>query len=73
MAVADRPDDVKAAIGRAFPNLDADTIDFLYGIENFGNGGIPLSSEDMAGEIAYLIGGGVDVPADTDPRTLLVE
>jgi len=73
MAVAERPDEVKTAIGRAFPTIDAATIEVLYEVEKHGLMARPLTVEDIAHEIAYVKLGGADLPGidSIDPAALL--
>ena len=62
VAVKDRPADVKAAIARLFPRIDARTLDFLYETESAGFRPKPLSEADMAHEIEMLKASGSPIP-----------
>jgi ABC-type nitrate/sulfonate/bicarbonate transport system substrate-binding protein len=61
-AVNERPADVKAAIAKVFPGLDAKTMDLLFETESHGFEIEPLTVEQMAHEIAFMKTGGVNIP-----------
>jgi hypothetical protein len=61
-SVKERPADVKAAIGRLFPNLDTPTLDFLYESESASFSASPVSAEDMKREIEFVKVSGENVP-----------
>ena len=72
-AVKERPDDVKAAMVRAYPDLDRPTIDLAFETNSLGLATKPLTAEDMAREIAFVKASGVDVKTDgMDPASLLL-
>ena len=52
-AVDERPADVKAAMGRLFPDLDAQTIALLFDSESAAWKSPPITPAEMAHEIAY--------------------
>jgi ABC-type nitrate/sulfonate/bicarbonate transport system substrate-binding protein len=72
-AIDERPADVKAAVGRLYPTLDAATLDLLFEAEARSWKPRPLSAKDMAHEISYIKRGGIPIPnVDTiDPATML--
>jgi ABC-type nitrate/sulfonate/bicarbonate transport system substrate-binding protein len=72
-AVKQRPAEVKAALGRVFPSVDAATIDLLFETDSLGFATKPLTKEDMAREIAFVkaSGAGVDV-GNLDPAGLML-
>jgi ABC-type nitrate/sulfonate/bicarbonate transport system substrate-binding protein len=61
-AVNERPADVKAAISKLFPDIDAQSLELLFQTEASGFQPTPLTVEDMTREIAYLKSSGADVP-----------
>lgn len=73
-AVDERPADVKAAISKLFPDIDAKTLDLLYVTESVGFKAKPLTADDMAREIAFVKASGIPLPADAtlDPAAMLV-
>jgi ABC-type nitrate/sulfonate/bicarbonate transport system substrate-binding protein len=72
-AIDDRPGDVKAAVGRLYPNLDAGTLDLLFDAEARAWKPRPLSAKDMAHEIAYIKLSGTPIPKleSIDPAAML--
>lgn len=68
-AIEERPSEVKAAIAKLYPDLDAATIDLLYGLESPAWKTKPLTAKDVAHEIRFLKSGGVQLP-DTDKLDL---
>jgi ABC-type nitrate/sulfonate/bicarbonate transport system substrate-binding protein len=72
-ATDERPADVKAAITKLFPEIDAKTLDLLYETESRGFKAKPLTAEDMAREIAFVKVSGMDLPnVDTLDPTKMV-
>lgn len=69
-AVDERPVEVKAAIAKLFPEIDANTLDLLYGMESQAWKTKPLTARDVAHEIQFLKSGGVQLPADIDKLDL---
>ena len=61
-AVEERPADVKAAMAKLWPDLDAKTLDLLFASESQGFKAGPVSADDMAQEIAFMKLGGVNLP-----------
>lgn len=61
-AVDERPADVKAAIARLFPDLDAKTLELLFETESVGFRVKPLTVADMANEMEYTKLSGVPLP-----------
>jgi ABC-type nitrate/sulfonate/bicarbonate transport system substrate-binding protein len=61
-AVKERPADVKVAISKIFPDIDAQTLELLFETEASGFQPTPLTVDDMSREIAYLKSSGADVP-----------
>jgi ABC-type nitrate/sulfonate/bicarbonate transport system substrate-binding protein len=72
-AVDERPDEVKGAIAKIFPDLDRPTIDLLFGVESNAWKVKPLTPVDMAHEIAYVKLSGMQLPQidKVDPASLL--
>jgi ABC-type nitrate/sulfonate/bicarbonate transport system substrate-binding protein len=72
-AVRERPVDVKAAIARLYPDIDAKTLDFLFEIESKPFAFNPVSVDDMAHEIHFVKLSGAQLPGlDTiDPAKLV--
>ena len=69
-AIEERPNEVKAAVAKLFPELDAATIDLLYGLESPAWKTKPVTVNDVAHEIQFLKSGGVQLPPDTDKMDL---
>lgn len=59
---AERPGDVKAAIGKLFPDVLPANLDLIFEQEAAGFRTTTLTVEDIAREIAYVKGSGGDVP-----------
>jgi ABC-type nitrate/sulfonate/bicarbonate transport system substrate-binding protein len=72
-AMDDRPADVKAAMAKLWPDLDAKTLDLVFASEAGGFKAKPLTVEDMAQEIAFMKLGGVNLPQmdQLDPAAML--
>jgi ABC-type nitrate/sulfonate/bicarbonate transport system substrate-binding protein len=72
-AVEDRPADVKAALSKLYPELDARTIDLLWATESLGFNAKPLTSADMAREISFVKSSGIPMPAGAklDPDAMV--
>ena len=73
-AVDAHPADVKAAIQRMFPSLDAPTIDLLFETEAPGFRTKPLKPEDIAHEIDFVRSNGLmpEQLGRLDPAAMLV-
>jgi ABC-type nitrate/sulfonate/bicarbonate transport system substrate-binding protein len=73
-AVRQRPNDVKAAIGTLFPDIDKATIDLLFQSESLGYSASPPTAEGLAREVAFVKLSGVPVPNldSIDPAKLLI-
>jgi ABC-type nitrate/sulfonate/bicarbonate transport system substrate-binding protein len=69
-AIEERPNEVKAAVVKLFPDLDAATIDLLYGLESPAWKTKPVTVKDVAHEIQFLKSGGVQLPPDVDKMDL---
>jgi ABC-type nitrate/sulfonate/bicarbonate transport system substrate-binding protein len=61
-AMDERPADVKAAMAKLWPDLDAKTLDLVFESEAGGFKAKPVTVEDMAQEIAFMKLGGVNLP-----------
>ncbi|MFO1188886.1 MAG: ABC transporter substrate-binding protein [Alphaproteobacteria bacterium] len=72
-ALDDRPADVKAAIAKIYPDLDAQTLELLYTTESQGWKAKPVTADDMAREIAFVkAAGSVKLPLDNvDPAAMI--
>jgi ABC-type nitrate/sulfonate/bicarbonate transport system substrate-binding protein len=73
MAFAERPADVKAAIGRLFPELDAKALDLVFSLEAKAYTTKPLTAADIAHDLAFMKLSGLDLgPIDTvDPASVM--
>ena len=60
-AFADRPNDVKAAIAKLFPEMDAKTLDLVFSLESKAYATTPLTPADMAHDIKYMKASGADL------------
>ena len=72
-AVDERPNEVKAAIAKLFPNLDAKTLDLFFATESGSFKTKPITAQDMAREINFVKASGVDLPQldKLDPASLI--
>jgi ABC-type nitrate/sulfonate/bicarbonate transport system substrate-binding protein len=61
-AAADRPDEVKAALLKVYPEFDAKMVDLLFSVEGEAFKTLPLTPADMAHEIAFVKMGGAAPP-----------
>jgi sulfonate transport system substrate-binding protein len=53
-AIDERPDDVKKAIAKVYPDLDAKTIDLLYEADARAWNAPPLTAEEVTHDIAFV-------------------
>jgi ABC-type nitrate/sulfonate/bicarbonate transport system substrate-binding protein len=72
-ATAERPAEVRAALGRVFPSLDAKTLDLIFSSEAHGFTTSPLTEADVAQDIAYLQSNGIKFsqPQRVTPENIL--
>jgi ABC-type nitrate/sulfonate/bicarbonate transport system substrate-binding protein len=72
-ALEDRPAEVKAALAKVYPDLDAQTLDLLFNAESSAWKAKALTPKDIAHEIAFIKASGVAIPntADVDPASFL--
>lgn len=72
-AIDKRPADVKAAVAKVFPNVDARTLDVLFESESLAWRAKPLTPADIVHEIAYAKLGGIALPQidGVDPASML--
>jgi ABC-type nitrate/sulfonate/bicarbonate transport system substrate-binding protein len=72
-AIDERPAEVKAAVAKLYPNLDAATLDLLFSAEVRAWRTKPLTAKDMAHEIAYMKLSGAPLPRldSLDPAAML--
>lgn len=61
-AVDERPAEVKAAIAKLFPEIDAQSMELIFATESKGFKVEPLTPADMAREIAFVKASGLDLP-----------
>jgi ABC-type nitrate/sulfonate/bicarbonate transport system substrate-binding protein len=61
-AMDERPAEVKAAMAKLWPDMDAKTLDLVFATEAGGFKAKPVTAEDMAQEIAFMKLGGVNLP-----------
>jgi ABC-type nitrate/sulfonate/bicarbonate transport system substrate-binding protein len=73
-AIDERPNDVKAAIAKVFPDLDAQTIETFYKAEASAWQTKPLTPSDIAREIEFTKGGTPLPNLDKlDPASMVVQ
>jgi ABC-type nitrate/sulfonate/bicarbonate transport system substrate-binding protein len=72
-ALNQRPADVKAAVARLYPELDAQTLDLLFANESPAWKAGHFTPADIAHEIEFVKAAGVTLPAgvNLDPRAML--
>jgi ABC-type nitrate/sulfonate/bicarbonate transport system substrate-binding protein len=71
-AAEERPADVKAAIAALYPTLTPQTLELLFDSESIGfKTAKPLTSDEIAREIAYMKSSGIDLPQIEPGRVLL--
>ncbi len=72
-AIDKRPADVKAAVVKVFPNVDARTLDVLYESESLAWKARPLTAADIVHEIAYTKLSGAPLPGieGIDPASMV--
>ena len=71
-AVDKRPADVKAAVAKVFPNVDARTLEVLFESESKAWKAKPLTPADIVHEIAYSKASGISLQVDgVDPASML--
>ncbi len=73
-AIDKRPAEVKAAITKVIPNLDAATLDMLFATESAAWKAKPLTAADIVHEINYVKASGVNLPQidSVDPASLIL-
>ena len=71
-AIDERPAEVKAAVGRLYPDLDRATLDLLFATESAAWKSVPSTTADLAHEIAFVKAGVGQVPGldAVDPAEL---
>jgi len=74
-AIETRPEAVKAAVARLYPELDARTLDLIYSVESRAWKAAPLTVADIVHEIDYvkLSGGSAELLRGIDPAGMLLE
>jgi ABC-type nitrate/sulfonate/bicarbonate transport system substrate-binding protein len=74
-AATDRPADVKAAIARLSPDVEARTLDLILETEARGFAVGPLTAADIAHDIAFVKASGVDLAGidKINPATLIFQ
>jgi len=74
-AIDQRPNEVKAAVARVFPNLDAKLLDIVYPSESTAWNAKTLTVDDMRGEIAFVKASGAQIAGidAVDPGSLLYQ
>lgn len=72
-AVRNRPQDVKAALGKLYPDVDAATLDLLFRLESPAWMARKLTAADMKHEIAFVKANGAPLPNidAVDPASML--
>ena len=73
-AIDERPLEVKAAVARLYPSLDAKTLDLLFAAESRAWKTRPATARDMAHEIAFVKLSGTPIPQldSVDPAAMLL-
>ncbi|MBX3539974.1 MAG: ABC transporter substrate-binding protein [Chelatococcus sp.] len=74
-AIEERPAEVKAAVAKLYPDVDAKTLDLLYAGEAAAWKARPLTAADMAHEVAFVKSTGTSLPQidSVDPASMLVK
>jgi ABC-type nitrate/sulfonate/bicarbonate transport system substrate-binding protein len=74
VAVATRPDEVKSAIVRLFPEIDAKTVDLVFSLESKAFATRPLTPADITHDSAYMkqSGGNFGAIDSVDPASVLI-
>jgi ABC-type nitrate/sulfonate/bicarbonate transport system substrate-binding protein len=72
-ALEQRPAEVRAALSRVYPDIDAVTLDLLFNAESPAWKAKMLTAADIAHEIAFITASGVSLPniAGVDPASFL--
>jgi len=72
-ALDDHPAEVKAAVAKLYPDLDAGTLDLLFASESLGWKAKPPTAADFAHDIAFLKSSGVLLPRidSLDPASMV--
>jgi ABC-type nitrate/sulfonate/bicarbonate transport system substrate-binding protein len=72
-AIDERPAEVKAAVGKLYPSLDASTLDLLFAAESLAWKVKPVTAKDMAREIAFMKTTGTPLPQidSIDPASMV--
>ena len=75
VALRERPAEVRGAIARLFPDLDAQTLDLLIPLETPPWAGGPITRADVERDLAFARRGGLPIPNidQIDPASLLLE
>jgi ABC-type nitrate/sulfonate/bicarbonate transport system substrate-binding protein len=73
-ALDSRPDDIKAAIRKVFPDLDDKTLDLLFDSERAAWKAGAVTPEEIRHEVEMAVGTNTQIPAtvrDIDPATMI--
>jgi ABC-type nitrate/sulfonate/bicarbonate transport system substrate-binding protein len=72
-AMEERPAEVKAAVAKVYPDLDAKTLDLLFAAESLAWNRPALTAADMRHDIAFMKENGVPLPEidKVDPATMI--
>jgi ABC-type nitrate/sulfonate/bicarbonate transport system substrate-binding protein len=65
-ALDERPAEVRAAVAKLYPDLDAGTLDLLIASESLGWRAKPPTADDLVHDVAFLKAGGVALPPQVD-------
>jgi ABC-type nitrate/sulfonate/bicarbonate transport system substrate-binding protein len=73
-AIDERPAQVKAAVAKLYPSLDAGTLDLLVAAESHAWRARPMSAKDMAHDIAFMKMSGTSIPQldSLDPAAMVL-
>lgn len=73
-AIDERPAQVKAAVAKLYPTMDAATLDLLVGAEMRAWRARPMTAKDMAHDIAFMKMSGTTIPQmdSLDPAAMLL-
>lgn len=74
-AIQERPEEVKAATARVFPDLDRKLLDIVFPSESGAWNGKPMTAADWAKEIAFVKTSGTQIPGldAVDPASFVFQ
>ena len=74
-ALEERPNDVKAAIAKSYPDLDREALEMIFAADSKAWKTKPLTAESIVKEIAFIKASGIELPNidRLDPASLVVQ